>query len=120
MRLMEWRRVGVKDVDFGSDEILIRQGKGDKDRRTMLPEKVKAPLREHLERVKKVHARDLADGYGRVPLPDALNRKYPNALSDWRWQFVFPQLKRWVNPKTGKQGRHHVDEAIIPKAIKSA
>jgi integron integrase len=120
MRLMECLRLRVKDVDFGSDEILIRQGKGDKDRRTMLPEKVKAPLLKHLERVKKVHARDLADGYGRVPLPDALNRKYPNASADWRWQFVFPQLKRWVNPKTGAQGRHHIDESIIQKAIKTA
>jgi integron integrase len=113
-------RLRVKDVDFGSGEILIRQGKGDRDRRTMLPEKVKAPLQEHLERVKNVHARDLADGYGRVPLPDALKRKYPNALTDWCWQFVFPQLKRWVNPKTGEQGRHHVDESIIQKAIKRA
>lgn len=86
----------------------------------MLPEKVKVPLLKHLERVKKVHARDLADGYGRVPLPDALNRKYPNASADWRWQFVFPQLKRWVNPKTGAQGRHHIDESIIQKAIKTA
>jgi integron integrase len=120
MRLMECLRLRVKDIDFGSGEILIRQGKGDKDRRTMLPEKVKTPLREHLERVKKVHARDLADGYGRVPLPYALNRKYPNASTDWRWQFVFPQLKRWVNPKTGEQGRHHVDESIIQKAIKAA
>jgi integron integrase len=120
MRLMECLRLRVKDVDFGSDEILIRQGKGDKDRRTMLPEKVKAPLRQHLERVKKVHARDLADGYGRVPLPYALNRKYPNASTDWRWQFVFPQLKRWVNPKTGERGRHHIDESIIQKAIKTA
>jgi integron integrase len=120
MRLMECLRLRVKDVDFDSDEILIRQGKGDKDRRTMLPGKVKARLRQHLERVQKVHACDLADGYGRVPLPYALNRKYPNASSDWRWQFVFPQLKRWVNPKTGEQGRHHIDNSIIQKAIKTA
>jgi integron integrase len=120
MRLMECLRLRVKDVDFGSDEILIRQGKGDKDRHTMLPGKVKVPLRQHLEQVRKVHARDLADGYGRVPLPDALTRKYPNASTDWGWQFVFPQLKRWVNPKTGEQGRHHIDESIIQKAIKTA
>jgi integron integrase len=120
MRLMECLRLRVKDVDFGSDEILIRQGKGDKDRRTMLPVKVKAALLKHLERVKQVHARDLTAGYGRVPLPDALNRKYPNASTDWRWQHVFPQLKRWVNPKTGEQGRHHLDESIIQKAIKTA
>jgi integrase len=110
MRLMECLRLRVKDVDFGSDEILIRQGKGDKDRRTMLPEKVKAPLQQHLERVKKIHARDLADGFGRVTLPYALTRKYPNASTDWGWQFAFPQLKRWVNTKAGEQGRHHIDE----------
>lgn len=120
MRLTECLRLRVKDVDFGSGEITIREGKGDKDRRTMLPEKVRAPLKENLERVKKIHAHDLADGYGRVPLPYALDRKYPNASTDWRWQFVFPQMKRWVNPKTGEQGRHHVDESIIQKAIKNA
>ncbi len=120
MRLMECLRLRVKDVDFGSDEILIRQGKGDKDRRTMVPGKVKAPLRQHLERVQRVQARDLAEGYGRVPLPYALNRKYLNASTDWHWQFVFPQLRRWVNPKTGEQGRHHIDNSIIQKAIKTA
>jgi integron integrase len=120
MRLMECLRLRVKDVDFGSDEILIRQGKGDKDRRTMLPEKVKAPLQQHLERVKKIHARDLADGFGRVTLPYALTRKYPNASTDWGWQFAFPQLKRWVNTEAGEQGRHHIDESIIQKAIKTA
>jgi integron integrase len=120
MRLMECLRLRMKDVDFGSNEILIRQGKGDRDRRTMLPVKVKPPLQQHLERVKKIHARDLADGYGRVPLPDALQRKYPNASSDWRWQFVFPQARRWVNQETKEQGRHHVDASIIQKSIKAA
>ena len=86
----------------------------------MLPEKLKPSLKEHLERVRKIHARDLPDGYGRVPLPFALNRKYPNASTEWAWQFVFPQMKRWVNPKTGEQGRHHVDESIVQKAIKAA
>ena len=86
----------------------------------MLPEKVKTALQQHLEQIRKIHTRDLADGYGRVPLPDALDRKYPNASTDWRWQFVFPQMKRWVNPRTGEQGRHHLDESIIQKAIKTA
>ena len=117
---MECLRLRVKDIDFGAGEITIREGKGDKDRRTMLPERVKASLQQHLERVKEVHARDVADGYGRVPLPYALDRKYPNASTDWCWQFVFPQLKRWVNPKTREQGRHHVDESVIQKAIKTA
>jgi len=86
----------------------------------MLPEKVRMPLQEHLERVRKIHARDLALGYGRVPLPYALSRKYPNASSEWRWQFVFPQVKRWINEKTSEQGRHHVDQSIVQKAIKAA
>jgi integron integrase len=120
MRLMECLRLRVKDVDFGSGEVLIREGKGDKDRRTMLPERVKASLQLHLERVKQLHARDLADGYGRVPLPYALSRKYPNASAEWGWQFVFPQAKRWLNPKTKEQGRHHVDASLIQKAIKTA
>jgi len=85
-----------------------------------LPEKVRAPLQKQLERVKKIHARDLADGYGGVALPYALDRKYPNASTDWGWQFVFPQMKRWVNPRTGEQGRHHVDVSIFQKAIKTA
>lgn len=120
MRLMECLRLRVKDIDFSSGEVTIREGKGDKDRRTMLPEKVRAPLQKQLERVNKIHARDLADGYGRVALPYALDRKYPNASTDWRWQFVFPQMKRWVNPRTGEQGRHHVDVSIFQKAIKTA
>jgi integron integrase len=120
MRLMECLRLRVKDVDFALGEILIREGKGDKDRRTMLPEKVRASLQEHLERVKRIHARDLAAGYGRVPLPNALSRKYTNASSEWGWQFVFPQAKRWINSKTSEQGRHHVDESIVQKAIKAA
>jgi integron integrase len=120
MRLMECLRLRIKDVDFAAGEIIIREGKGDKDRRTMLPEKVKAQFKEHLERVRRIHARDLNDGYGRVPLPHALNRKYPNASSEWAWQYVFPQSKRWVNGRTGEQGRHHVDESIVQRAIKGA
>ena len=120
MRLMECLRLRVKDLDFGLGEVMIREGKGDKDRRSMLPKKVKVPLQQHLERVRNIHARDLAAGYGRAPLPHALDRKYPNASTDWRWQFVFPQMKRWVNPRTRAQGRHHVDESIVQKAIKAA
>jgi len=120
MRLMECLRLRVKDIDFGLGEVTIREGKGDKDRRTMLPEKLTAPLQQHLERVKNIHALDLHAGFGRVPLPYALNRKYPNASTDWRWQFIFPQMKRWVDPQTCEQGRHHVDASIIQKAIKNA
>lgn len=114
-RCPRWR-----STNFGSSEITIREGKGDKDRRTVLPERLREPLKWHLERVREIHVRDLRGGYGRVPLPHALNRKYPNASTEWGWQFVFPQAKRWVNPQTKEQGRHHIDESIIQKAIKAA
>ncbi len=120
MRLMECLRLRVQNIDFSRNEILIREGKGKKDRITMLPESVKAPLQEHLEHVKAIHERDLADGWGRVELPMALDRKYPNAPLELRWQWVFPQINRWKNPKTDEQGRHHVDESIVQKAFKQA
>lgn len=81
---------------------------------------LKAPLQEHLNTVKAIHERDLADGLGRVLLPDALDRKYPNAPKEWRWQWVFPQENRWKNEKTGEEGRHHVHESIIQKAVNAA
>jgi integron integrase len=120
MRLMECLRLRVKDIDFGLNQITIREGKGDKDRITMLPEMVRKPLKDHLERVKQIHDRDLADGYGRVVMPNALDRKYPNAPAEWGWQFVFPQLHRWVNAQTREQGRHHMHSSIVQKAIATA
>ena len=120
LRLMECLRLRVQDVDFARNEILVRDGKGGKDRVTMLPKSLKKPLEEHLRKVKAVHEKDLAEGWGRVPLPDALDRKYPNASREWRWQWVFPQEHRWKNGKTGEQGRHHVDESILQKAFKQA
>ncbi len=120
LRLMECLQLRVQDVDFARNEILIRDGKGAKDRVTMLPVSLKRPLEEHLRRVKAVHEKDLADGWGRVPLPDALERKYPNASRGWRWQWVFPQEHRWRNETTGEQGRHHADESILQKAFKQA
>lgn len=120
MRLMECLRLRVQDVDFSGNEILVRSGKGARDRVTMLPEALKPTLREHLKRVKAVHERDLADGWGKVVLPDALDRKYPCAPADWRWQWVFPQQTRWHDPKTGEQGRHHVHPTIIQRAVKDA
>ncbi len=110
----------VHDVDFAANQITVRDGKGAKDRLTMLPESVKDPLQEHLTRVREIHQRDLASGYGRVALPYALARKYPNAPSEWGWQWVFPQENRWVNPQTGEEGRHHVDESIVQKAVTTA
>jgi integron integrase len=120
MRLMECLRLRVQDIDFGRNEITVRDGKGAKDRVTMLPEALKERLEAHLKKVKRVHERDLADGFGRVLLPDALDRKYPNAAVQWRWQWVFPQERRWRNFKTGEQGRHHVHPTILQRAVKEA
>jgi integron integrase len=120
LRLMECLRLRVQDIDFSRNEILVRDGKGAKDRITMLPVSLKAPLQEHLKKVKAIHEKDLAEGWGRVQLPDAVDRKYPNAPKDWRWQWVFPQENRWKNAKTGEQGRHHVHEMILQRAVGQA
>lgn len=120
LRLMECLRLRVQDLDPSRSEILLRDGKGAKDRITMLPESLKIPMRDQLEKVRAVHERDLAEGWGRVLMPDALDRKYPNAPKDWRWQWVFPQEKRWKNTKTGEEGRHHVDESLVQRAVKDA
>lgn len=120
MRLMECLRLRVQDIDFSRNEILVRDGKGAKDRITMLPESLKVPLQAHLRAVKAVHEMDLANGWGRVPMPDALDRKYPNAPKEWRRQWVFPQENRWRNAKTGEEGRHHVDESLVQKAVRTA
>lgn len=120
LRLMECLRLRVQDIDFAGGEILVRDGKGAKDRITMLPESLIKPLQEHLRKVKALHEKDLADGWGRVQLPMALDRKYPNAPKEWRWQWVFPQEHRWRNERTGEEGRHHVHETLIQKAFKQA
>jgi len=120
MRIMETLALRVQDIDFDRNEILIRNGKGAKDRVTMLPEALKPPLREQLIRVKAIHERDIADGWGRVCLPGALDRKYSNASSEWPWQWVFPQERRWKNAETGLQGRHHMDESILQRAVHEA
>jgi len=120
LRLMECLRLRVQDIDFSRNEILVRDGKGAKDRITMLPESPKVPLQDHLKQVKAVHQQDMADGWGHVQLPHALDRKYPNAPKDWRWQWVFPQEHRWVNGKTQEQGRHHIDESLVQKAVREA
>ena len=120
LRLLEALRLRVKDLDFERGEITVREGKGDKDRLTMMPQAVIRPLQEHLQRVLAIHRQDLADGYGRVELPHALARKYPHANREWRWQFVFPQEHRWVNAQTGEQGRHHVHESLVQKAVSQA
>ena len=120
LRLTECLRLRVQDIDFERGEIAVRDGKGGKDRVTMLPRSLSAAVQTHLQRVRRVHESDLAAGWGRVQLPDALERKYPSAPSDWRWQWVFPQEGRWKNARTGEQGRHHLHETILQRAVKDA
>lgn len=120
MRLMEVLRLRVKDVEFARLEILIRDGKGQKDRVTMLPRKLAAPLELHLQRVRTLHEQDLREGYGRANLPHALARKYPNAAAEWGWQFVFPSVNRSADPRSGGIFRHHLHEKTIQRAIRNA
>lgn len=117
LRLLESLRLRVKDLDLQRLEITVRQGKGDKDRITMLPRSTLEPLQRHLAVVESIHRKDVEEGYGRVDLPDALARKYPNANREWRWQYVFPQENRWRNPRTNEQGRHHMDESLMQRAV---
>ena len=118
LRLRECLKLRVKDVDFSYRQILVRDGKGAKDRVTMLPASVVAPLQAHLARVKQLHERDLAGGYGDVELPHALARKYPKAQYEWVWKFVFPSHKRSTDPKTGVIRRHHVYENYVIRGVK--
>ena len=119
-RLLEALRLRVKDVEFERREILIRDGKGAKDRVTVLPENLVLPLQQHLAGVKRVHLRDLAAGFGDVWLPDALDLKYPNAGRTWGWQWVFPSTVRSVDPRNGAAHRHHLNETTVQKAIAGA
>jgi integron integrase len=119
-RLLEALRLRVKDVEFERREILIRDGKGAKDRVTVLPENLVLPLQQHLAGVKRVHLRDLAAGFGDVWLPDALDLKYPNAGRTWGWQWVFPSTVRSVDPRSGAEHRHHLNETTVQKAIAGA
>ncbi|MBK7023794.1 MAG: integron integrase [Sulfuritalea sp.] len=120
MRLMECVRLRVKDVDFAARQITVRDGKGGKDRVTMLPDALAGLLRAHLAVVKAQHAADLAQGLGSVWLPDALARKYPNAATAWGWQYVFPARSISVDPRGGERRRHHVDEKLLQRAIRRA
>jgi len=120
LRLMECLRLRVKDIDFGNNQIVVRDAKGMKDRVTVLPDSLKPPLREHLERVRLVHQNDVAKGYGSVYLPYALQRKYPNASLEWGWQYVFPAKGLSKDPRTGEVRRHHIHENSLQKAVKTA
>jgi len=117
LRLMELARLRVQDIDFDNNLLIVRSGKGDKDRSTILPEAIREPLKLHLEKVKALHEKDLAAGFGEVYLPDALERKYPNAGKEWIWQYVFPSAKLSVDPRSSKVRRHHISEKAIQTAI---
>jgi integron integrase len=120
LRLRECLKLRVKDVDFDYRQILVRDGKGAKDRVTVLPESAIEPLREHLKRMQALHDADLANGYGDIELPDALARKYPGAPYEWGWKFVFPSPKLSTDPKTGVVRRHHVYENYVIRGVKEA
>ncbi|HEY76062.1 MAG TPA: integron integrase [Thermoflexia bacterium] len=120
LRLMECVRLRVKDLDFDQHIILVRDGKGAKDRVTILPDSLIAPLQEHLQRVRLIHQQDLQAGYGSVYLPYALERKYPNASKEWIWQYVFPSDRLSTDPRTGVTRRHHIDPSTLQKAVRKA
>jgi len=120
LRLMECVRLRVKDIDFEYGQITVRDGKGEKDRITMLPGSLGERLKAHLEKTKTIHEQDLREGFGEVYLPYALARKYPNAGREWGWQYVFPASKRSIDPRSGKERRHHTDEQNLQRAMKRA
>ena len=120
LRLMECLRLRVLDLDLACGELIVRDGKGGKDRITTLPRVLGPAVREQLRQARAVHVADLVDGWGRVRLPDALARKYPRAPAEWRWQWVFPQQRRWIDRRTGEQGRHHVHPCVVQRAVKDA
>ena len=120
MRVMEGVRLRVKDVDFERAELIVREGKGNKDRVTMLPQSLIEPLQQHLVRVKAMHDKDLQAGFGDVYLPFALARKYPTAGREWHWQYVFPAAKRSIDPRSDVERRHHVSDQAVQRAVRQA
>ena len=120
LRLLECAELRVKDINFDRDELTIRDGKGGKDRVTMLPAALRKPLLDHLARVKVQHGSDLAAGRGTVTLPGALRVKYPNASSEWAWQWTFPATRFYVDRSTGERRRHHLHESVLQRAVKDA
>lgn len=120
LRLLEALRLRVKDIEFSRRELSIRDGKGAKDRITMLPAKLVQPLRDHLVHVRELHEQDLNAGYGETYLPHALAKKYPGAAKGWGWQYVFPSEKLSIDPRGERTGRHHLDEKTIQRAIRKS
>ena len=120
MRLNEALSLRILDLDFDRNEIIIRHGKGDKDRHVMIPQKLVPELKAHIEKVRQLHNQDLRDGWGSVTLPGALAGKYPDGCKEFKWQWLFPQKNRWTNAHTGEQGRWHLDESLMQRAVKQA
>ena len=120
LRLMECIRLRVKDLNFETNQIYVQDSKGQNARITLLPLALKQPLERHLLKVKAVHQEDLAEGFGQVYLPYAIDRKYPSAARTWGWQYVFPAPKRSADPHSGKVRRHHVSETLLQRAVKAA
>ncbi len=120
LRLLECLRLRVKDLDLDRCELTVRDGKGQKDRVTMLPKTLVEPIRTHLARVRLLHERDISEGFGRVYLPFALDRKYPNVNLKWGWQYVFPASRRTIDPRSGMERRHHVNPEVLQRAVRNA
>lgn len=120
LRLMEALRLRVKDLNFERNEITVRDGKGGKDRKTVLPFSLKPHLQRQVEQARALHAKDLAEGYGAVSLPFALARKYPRAEIDFGWQYLFPASRRGIDPFDGREKRHHIDEKVLQRAVRNA
>jgi integron integrase len=120
LRLLECARLRVKDVDFAAGHIVVRDGKGRKDRITLLPANLRQPLREHLHDVAALHRNDLAAGGGHVELPEGLSRKFPNAPREWPWQWVFPATRQYRHPATSLIHRHHLHETVLQRAFRAA
>ncbi len=120
LRLLECLRLRIKDIDVASNQVLVRRGKGDTDRMTVLPAVVKPGLAAHLESIRLQHQRDIHNGAGWVELPYALARKYPNAGQEWGWQWVFPATRLYRDRLTGQRRRHHLHETVVQRAVKDA
>jgi integron integrase len=120
LRVTEALQLRVKDIDFDRGELIVRRGKGDKDRVTVLPASIVEPLRSHLRFVKEQHLRDLESGRGQAPIPGALGRKYPNASRDWSWQWIFPATSHYRDKETGLEHRHHLHYSVVQKALREA
>ena len=120
IRVSECVRLRVKDLDFGNHSLIVRSDKGDKDRSTLLPQFLHEPLKHHLDKVKRIHEKDKSIGHGAVFLPEALERKYPNANREWAWQYVFPADNLSVDPRSGIVRRHHIGQQTLQRAMRVA